>query len=438
MRPGAFGGERRGPERLGPGNFLAGALLAAPFLLVAFPFLRMARRAGFGARIDPAAIIAGLEAPDDETRVAAAATLFLLPGPEMHDRAIAHLADPVLAVRLHATRALLSSRTSRQRLYELLAGPAVTEQPARAAALAAVGDVMGPTSPYRSWLKTGVLLREPIRGVLTSALVRVATPELALPLLEAAAKCQVMPYVHPDHLGTVPYPNMCCVCGAANPTSRMQLRSQSTGYGVTTWTIGVPVCAAHRSVSLSMDKGSVLFPKPQVVAALLRMGSWHITGVDLFAGCSGHQRDERNHAVAQPAAQVAPALAVALPTAPAITAAAAPMPVASSIPEQPMAPAIHGSSAVAPTRHSRRLGFGIALGGLALLLGVLMLLTPPAPGNTRTTQDTSGIVMICIGALALPIGGFDAGGVPGERRRPCRPSASFRRSRGPISSRLRH
>lgn len=267
-------------------------------------------------------VIPGLQSTDVATRIEAAERLRLVSGREHQqamDVAMMALGDPLPAVRYHAIRALVQSAFGReQRLVPLLTSTRDADAQLKRSVLTDLAGIKGPQSPFqgkgkalkaisRTWSVVGETFHSTI---FQDALKAAKSSSVALQILEAAAGANLMPSLYTpwrrtikiapvvspgeDELQIGPWPNRCCMCGAANPSGSEELEfsgvvgQNSLGNQITTrtarGTIRVPVCGTGQCHAEQPGVGPdglwMHFRSPQFVAELLDLGHWHVPPPD--------------------------------------------------------------------------------------------------------------------------------------------------------------
>jgi len=285
-------------------------------------------KGAFGWRLDE--VVAGLEAKEADTRVDAASRLHLISGPHewpgLVKVATAYLTDSLLGVRLHALAVVVKWPESRKYLRALLAGSPGTDSAARRVMLDDLGNIAGPDSPFHGKKEIEQALtysfgaaapgeERPTGTIFTCALGAAKMKQEALPILLAAKKCNMIPWLYTQwendtaeyvqrpaaaqngkfKIGVVPgkWPEFCCVCGAAHPglTQTLHYKGihdfQRVGNVVNSTTvkgtIDVPVCGSKEcKLSLPEVLGAVglsfRFGSPEFVAELIYNGHWLVPG----------------------------------------------------------------------------------------------------------------------------------------------------------------
>lgn len=275
-------------------------------------------------------IIEGLRSQDSDTRVAAADNIRFVKVAERADflsAATPALTDPVPAVRFHAIRSFTQHDVGREELTRLLVSTSDSDAHNRDAVLADLARINSPESPFYGWgaaalhwhRRSTSQSAEEAGNLFCDALIRTTEVPVTLPILEAAAMAEMIPWVYtrwpspvleqdsftkldwPKVLGG-PWPDRCCACGAPHPadieevpfsgTISENLYSGGSNQLNAEGTLPVPVCAnalCHKQPRAHAETGVGLimhFASPQFVAELLELrrfepgsgpvGSWRV------------------------------------------------------------------------------------------------------------------------------------------------------------------
>jgi hypothetical protein len=218
-----------------------------------------ARANGFGRRVSPSEIRAGLTSPDQAVRLKSTDRLAWLSGSEASPLAYAMLTDGVPKIRGTAMNALHKSPGGHRMLVHLLAQDNQE--------LERRENVLG-----------GLDLR--MVPVLSGAVREAETPEIRRDLLLRMERLGTnMPWLESPRTGVVGWPNRCCVCGKPAPTSTGVLSGVTSVYDQVK--LSIPLCQFCKSArkpmpgfKIAIDSLRIRLKSAEFAADLLESTRW--------------------------------------------------------------------------------------------------------------------------------------------------------------------